>query len=48
MKKVLITYNMFREGYTELIEKYDVTLPPEGVETFTYDEVYEMIPAYDA
>lgn len=48
MKKVLITYNMFREGYAELIEKYDVTLPPDGVETFTYEQVYEMIPEYDA
>lgn len=48
MKKVLITYNMFRQGYEELIAKYDVTLPPEGVESFTYDQVYEMIPEYDA
>ena len=41
-KRVLVTYNMFRTGYAELIEKYDVTFPPEGRETFTYDEVYEM------
>ena len=46
-KRVLVTYNMFRTGYAELIEKYDVTFPPEGRETFTYDEVYEMIPEYD-
>lgn len=38
---------MFRAGYAELIEKYDVTFPPEGKETFTYDEVFEMIPEYD-
>ncbi|WP_455497565.1 NAD(P)-dependent oxidoreductase [Coprobacter sp.] len=47
-KKVLVTYNMFRSGYAELIEKYDVTFPPEGVESFTYDEVLRMIPEYDA
>jgi len=46
-KRVLVTYNMFRTGYAELIEKYDVTFPPEGRETFTYDEVYEMLPEYD-
>lgn len=38
---------MFRAGYAELIKKYDVTFPPEGKETFTYDEVFEMIPEYD-
>ena len=46
-KRVLVTYNMFRTGYAELIKKYDVTFPPEGRETFTYDEVYEMLPEYD-
>ena len=46
-KRVLVTYNMFRTGYSELIRKYDVTFPPEGRETFTYDEVYEMLPEYD-
>ncbi len=38
---------MFREGYAELIEKFDVTFPPDGVESFTYDEVLEMIGEYD-
>lgn len=47
-KKVLVTYQMFRSGYAELMEKYDVTFPPEGRETFTYDEVYQMLPEYDA
>lgn len=46
-KRVLVTYNMFRAGYAELIEKYDVTFPPEGRESFTYDEVLEMIEDYD-
>lgn len=45
MIKVLVTYDMFREGFTELEKLYDVTFP-EGRD-FTYDEVYEMIPGYD-
>ena len=47
MKKVLVTYKMFREGFIELDEKYEVTFP-EGGKDFTYDEVMEMIPNYDA
>ena len=47
MKKVLVTYNIFREGFAELEEKYDVTFPEEDVD-FTYHEVMEMLPAYDA
>ena len=47
MKKVLVTYNMFREGFVELESKYDVTFP-EGDKDFTYDEIMEMIPEYDA
>ena len=45
--KILVTYNMFREGFRELESKYDVTFPP-GADDFTYDEVIEMIPEYDA
>ena len=47
-KKVLVTYNMWRDGYAELMQKYDVTFPPEGVESFSYDEVLDMIADYDA
>ena len=47
MKKVLVTYNMFREGFTELEEKYDVTFPGNDKD-FSYDEVMEMITEYDA
>lgn len=46
-KRVLVTYQMFREGYKALMEKFDVTFPPEGRETFTYDEVFDMLPRYD-
>lgn len=45
MKKVLVTYDMFREGFKELESKYDVVFP-EGRD-FTYEEVYEMIPEFD-
>ncbi len=43
--KILVTYDMFREGFAELESKYEVTFP-EGRD-FTYEEVYEMIPEYD-
>jgi lactate dehydrogenase-like 2-hydroxyacid dehydrogenase len=46
-KKVLVTYNMFREGFSELESKYDVTFPA-GEADFTYDEISEMISGYDA
>ena len=45
MIKVLFTYGMFRDGFTELEGKYDVTFP-EG-RGFSYNEVLEMIPEYD-
>ena len=47
-KRVLVTYNMFREGYAEMMERCDVTFPPDGVETFTYEEVLAVIDRYDA
>ncbi len=47
-RRVLATYNMLREGYSDLIRDYDVTFPPEGRESFTYDEVKSMIGEYDA
>ncbi|MFI3316705.1 MAG: NAD(P)-dependent oxidoreductase [Rikenellaceae bacterium] len=47
-KRVLVTYNMFRDGYAELVEKYDVTFPPDGQQSFTYEQVMEVIDQYDA
>jgi len=47
MKRVLVTYNMFREGFAELESLYDVTFPPDGRD-FVYDEVMEQIEGYDA
>lgn len=46
MRKILVTYDMFRKGFSELIEKYDVTFPDE--KGFSYEEVLEIIPEYDA
>lgn len=45
MTKILVTYDMFREGLSELESKYEVTFPKE--KSFTYEEVLEMIPEYD-
>lgn len=39
---------MFRSGYSQLMESYDVTFPPEGVESFTHQQVVDMIGDYDA
>lgn len=45
MKKILVTYNLFRDAFAELEEKYEVTFPTE--KKFSYEEVLEMIPEYD-
>lgn len=44
-KKVLVTYDMFREGFSEMEKRYDVTFP-DG-RNLTYEEVTEMIPKYE-
>lgn len=46
--KVLITYNIFGELYRDILEKFEVTMPVPGVESFTYDQVLSMIGEYDA
>lgn len=43
--KILVTYDMFREGFAELESRYEVTFP-EGRD-FTYEEVMERIADYD-
>ena len=47
-KKVLVTYNLFREGFRELESKYDVTFPPVEKVNFRYEEVLDLISTYDA
>jgi lactate dehydrogenase-like 2-hydroxyacid dehydrogenase len=43
--KILMTYEMLRDGFAKLEERYEVTFP-DGRD-FAYDEVIELIPAYD-
>jgi lactate dehydrogenase-like 2-hydroxyacid dehydrogenase len=43
--KILMTYDMLREGFAELVKRYDVTFP-DGRD-FSYNEVFEQIPTYD-
>jgi lactate dehydrogenase-like 2-hydroxyacid dehydrogenase len=45
-KKVLITYNIFRECFTELTNRYEVTFPQEHF--IDFDEVLKIIPEFDA
>lgn len=45
MTKILVTYDMFREGFAELEQRYDVTFPERR--DFTYEEVYRMLPHCD-
>lgn len=45
MEKVLVTYDMFREGFVELESRFDVVFP-DGKD-FTYDEVFGMIPEFE-
>ncbi len=44
-KKILVTYDMFREGFAEMESRYDVTFPKGH--SFTYEEVCEMLPEFD-
>ncbi|MDR1747228.1 MAG: dihydrofolate reductase [Tannerella sp.] len=48
MKRILVTYNMFREGFRELESKYDVTFPAGENEYFSYNDVIRHIHEYDA
>ena len=48
MKKVLITYNLFRDGFKELESKYDVTFPSDERINFRYEEVLAIISEFDA
>lgn len=41
--KLLITYNIFGELYREILKEFEVTMPAPGVDSFTYDEVLDVI-----
>lgn len=47
-KKVLVTYHIPEAGLEELIQRYEVTFPPEGTERFKTEQVKEIIGNYDA
>ena len=47
MKRILVTYNLFRESFYELETKYDVTFPPSN-KNLKYDDVLDVISEYDA
>ena len=46
--RVLITYNIFGDLYREILKDFEVTMPAPGVESFTYDEVLDVIGDCDA
>ena len=46
--RVLITYNIFGDLYREILKEFEVTMPAPGVESFTYDEVLDVIGDCDA
>lgn len=46
MKKILVTYNMFREVFVELEQNYEVTFPTSK-DHMSYDEVSAVIGQYD-
>lgn len=45
MKKILISYQVPKEGLKEIEKQFEITYPSK--KSFTYEEVHEMIGAYD-
>ena len=46
--RVLITYNIYRDVYKEVLKDFDITMPAEGIETFTYEDVLPVVDSFDA
>ena len=46
--RVLITYNIFRDVYSEVLKDFDITMPAEGIETFIFEEVLPVVDEFDA
>ena len=46
--RVLITYNIYREVYQEVLKDFDITMPAEGIETFKYEDVLPVVDSFDA
>lgn len=46
--RVLITYNIFREVYEEILKDFEIIMPAEGIETFTLKDVLPVVDSFDA
>ncbi|MBR2606376.1 MAG: NAD(P)-binding domain-containing protein [Bacteroidaceae bacterium] len=46
--RVLITYNIYRDVYKEVLKDFDIIMPAEGMETFTYEDVLPVVDSFDA
>ena len=46
--RVLITYNIYRDVYNEVLKDFDIIMPAEGIETFKYEDVIPVVDSFDA
>ena len=46
--RVLITYNIYRDVYKEVLKDCDIIMPAEGIETFKYEDVLPVVDSFDA
>ena len=46
--RVLITYNIYRDVYKEVLKDFDIIMPAEGIETFKYEDVLPVVESFDA
>ena len=46
--RVLITYNIYREVYHEVLKDFEIIMPAEGIETFKYEDVLPVVDSFDA
>ena len=46
--RVLITYNIYRDVYKEVLKDFDIIMPAEGIETFKYEDVIPVVDSFDA
>ena len=46
--RVLITYNIYRDVYKEVLKDFEIIMPAEGIETFKYENVLPVVDSFDA
>ena len=46
--RVLITYNIYRDIYKNVLKDFDITMPAEGLESFSYEDVLPVADSFDA